>query len=431
MKIGLNIKKLRVGLNMTQAELAGDVINRSVLNRIESCKADPSVSQLLYLAKKLNSNIDRLIFGTTQNELILPNNTFEDTILSSLYNSNNFQDIITFYHNNKDLVNSTKGFLTNFYIGMSYISTGKDAQSIPFFLKFCRKYEFSTLKDKSANVIEYARAKNALSQSLFFCKRIDEIEKHLIQANTQLIKFGKTYHHEYLTINQNLIRYYNLCEESENAQNIIKRVLNPKSMIIHKDTTAATHQSASVTYRDLKQFDQSHYHLDLAILLYRYAGNEEKVGLCSISKFNLWMEKGDYSTAIQFIINVRNKFSPEKQMNHVLGLQAAKAHINTMDYENAKKHLATVKYCKLTQMDRATYTFVKGILDYKDGNPTMALKKLNSCESAFLYNKFFYDLKLMNRLRYQITGEQKYLDQNSKFPFGLAKRNVLMCDSSK
>lgn len=52
--IGRNIRELRRGKQMTQAELAGNEITRNMLSLIESGNASPSVATLAYLAKQLD-----------------------------------------------------------------------------------------------------------------------------------------------------------------------------------------------------------------------------------------------------------------------------------------------------------------------------------------------------------------------------------------
>ncbi len=53
MNIGAKIKELRTAKMMTQAELAGDLITRNMLSRIENGFATPSVQTLTYLAGRL------------------------------------------------------------------------------------------------------------------------------------------------------------------------------------------------------------------------------------------------------------------------------------------------------------------------------------------------------------------------------------------
>lgn len=61
---GEKIKNLRRGLGLTQAEIAGEEITRNMLSQIENGVANPSISTLTYLAKKLNVPVEYLISET-------------------------------------------------------------------------------------------------------------------------------------------------------------------------------------------------------------------------------------------------------------------------------------------------------------------------------------------------------------------------------
>ncbi len=56
--LGKKIKTLRLEQKMTQAELAGETITRNMLSQIENGVAQPSVSTIMDLAKKLNTPVE-------------------------------------------------------------------------------------------------------------------------------------------------------------------------------------------------------------------------------------------------------------------------------------------------------------------------------------------------------------------------------------
>ena len=66
---GEKIKKLRTDKMMTQSELVGDQITRNMLSRIESDEANPSLSTLLYLAKRLNVPAGYLIADEDEDDV--------------------------------------------------------------------------------------------------------------------------------------------------------------------------------------------------------------------------------------------------------------------------------------------------------------------------------------------------------------------------
>ena len=63
MQIGTTIRALRKEKNMTQAELAGTVITRNMLSRIETGSVQPSLTTLDYLAGRLGVPVGRLLSG--------------------------------------------------------------------------------------------------------------------------------------------------------------------------------------------------------------------------------------------------------------------------------------------------------------------------------------------------------------------------------
>ena len=61
MNIGEKIRSLRVAKLMTQSELAGNQITRNMLSSIENGVAQPSLSTILYIAKRLNVPVGFLL----------------------------------------------------------------------------------------------------------------------------------------------------------------------------------------------------------------------------------------------------------------------------------------------------------------------------------------------------------------------------------
>ncbi|HHY77642.1 MAG TPA: helix-turn-helix transcriptional regulator [Clostridiales bacterium] len=66
--IGSKIKSLRKNKKLTQAQLCGDKINRSVLSLIENNKMEPSLSQLNHICKVLDVPITYFISDINYSE---------------------------------------------------------------------------------------------------------------------------------------------------------------------------------------------------------------------------------------------------------------------------------------------------------------------------------------------------------------------------
>lgn len=425
MSIGLNIRKLRSERKITQEELSEGLMNRVVLNRIEVGKSEPSVKQLLCIAEKLGTDINTLTEPAQDSELKqlwLDSNSK----LASLYKTAKYAEIIDLFTSDKKDDDFSNNILEMFFVGMSYVNIDDNVKGLTTLMTFCMLFEKLPAKLKPTYVIEYAIAKNNISRILFFAKNLDEVEEHLLQAKFQLVKCEKVNHELFLSINQNLINYYNFSKQPEKSLKIIKTLLNPKILVIHKKLTAFMHQSASVTYYDLGNFEEAHFHLNSAMLLYTYSGNINQAGLCAINRFNLFREKNQLDEAVQFIEMAKKQFSEGSQVFHVLSLQIPMVYLGTEEFDKAEAYLDMVNYTKLRQADRDTYAFMKGILHFENGEYSKALKKFESCESQFEFNKYFYDLKLMNIIRYKISNDAVFLDKNEEYLYSQTTKNVYL-----
>ena len=428
MTIGNNIRIARIAKNLSQAELCNGFMSRIVLSRIENGKSEPSISQLLEIARRLNYDIHDLIDVIEQDELSC--NNAEDTCeLASLFRSEKFPAIIDYYQRN--LQKQDKTPLYGYYVGMSFVKLKEDELSLAPLNKFCDSYYSFPSSEKQKYVIEFATAKNNIARILFFAKKTDQAKTNLDQALFQLIHFNRTSHQAYLFTNHNLINYYTFIKQPLNSIKIGNQLLSSSTNIIHKSVTAYMHQSLSVAYYDIGDFSQSHHHLYLADLLYLYSNNEDQSSMCRINRFNLMREEEKLQEAISFITSERDKYSKENKQYHILGLQPTFAYINLKDYKNAEKCLSQISYVKLRVHDRHSYNFIKGIILFNTNDIAGALKKWNSCEGYFLQQKFFYDLDYMNYLRYKATGNPDFFKKILNLPSDKVTKNVFLTPHDK
>ena len=72
--VGEKIKTLRKELNMTQSELAGEEMTKSMLSQIENNVSNPSMKTLQYIAKVLNKPISYFLEDKLEDTLSLKQN---------------------------------------------------------------------------------------------------------------------------------------------------------------------------------------------------------------------------------------------------------------------------------------------------------------------------------------------------------------------
>jgi len=117
--IGYRIKSLRKEKNIRQDELCCNILNRTILSKIENNKMLPSIPQLEHISDILGVSIEyffqnHAVSEHNQNSAVSSNDC---TSLENLYNEKKYFDIIEITESSNPCdINK------NFYAGMSYFN---------------------------------------------------------------------------------------------------------------------------------------------------------------------------------------------------------------------------------------------------------------------------------------------------------------------
>lgn len=425
MGIGKNIRDTRIERGLTQTELALGIMNRVVLVRIEMERAEPSVKQLQLLSRRLRCTCDYLLRSDPLEELDLTD-SYPNHVFRQLFDLERYEEILQLYHSSSSAIHRSPS--TAFFVGMCFARINDPIQASEFLTHFCGSYEKWGDVEKSAYVLQYALAKNTLAKNLFFAKQPHEARKLLEQSINALEKQSKRNHTLYLSTHQNLINYYLFNKEPKEAIRIGEPFLAPSNKVVHKQITAYMHQSISVAYYDTNDFSNAHRHLDQAVFLYLYSGNEYQAALCNINRFNLFREENNLTAGVPFLLNNRARFDPSDQLYHVFGLQIVLAYVSSEAYEEAIKYMPDVSYIRLRSRDRHTYNFLNGILLFKKGDLEESLRRFESCEEFFLHMHYFYDLNYIELVK-KSAGKMsvRYEEGVDYLPESVTK-NVFLAD---
>lgn len=120
--IGAKIRDLRLNLQISQDNLCGNFMSRSILSRIENGKMEPSIRQIIYLAEKLNVPISYFFNDICYNENVQTNVFYSNTFLHDLFINNNFYEIIKYYEYQTHDFNQIIDFNKYYYLGISYFN---------------------------------------------------------------------------------------------------------------------------------------------------------------------------------------------------------------------------------------------------------------------------------------------------------------------
>ena len=413
--IGAEIRKLRLAVGMTQNELSEGIMNRVGLNRIEMGKSVPTIEQSQKLASRLGIPVTSFIVVSPIENDIHKVAFAEQNVYSCLYNEGRYEELI---ESTNDICNHRScSFSLLFYRGMSLYNSNRISEAHTVLTKYSIHYEKCLTDYKSIRTFEYATAQNSIGKFHITSMNFLSAELHFKKGIYQLEVHNRTFNKLYYILHSNLIRTLNQANRYIEAKVLIEKIFDHMKGIIFESATASLHQSASVTYKCLKDLDKSHFHLHKAILLYQHDDNNEQAGLCCINQFNIYREQHMWEEAQNYIDNIKLQFSINKQTYHILTLQSVMILINTEQYGEAESRLSEISFIKLRQIDKATYQYLKGIIHLMKNDFLQASKCYSYAESSFIKRKYYFDIDAFAKQYFKITGDPEILNKSQSLDY--------------
>ncbi len=169
MNIGEKIKDLRRAKRMTQAELAGEMITRNMLSRIENGSALPSVPTLVYLAEKLGVPAGYLLAEESGDFQYLKMNAISDILRA--YNNGEYEicrDMCRKLGGTDDEINFLI-CLSSYGIAKEAFGAGALGEACELFDEVCRSCKttsYPTAQIKSS-ALAYLEFMNKISPSFY------------------------------------------------------------------------------------------------------------------------------------------------------------------------------------------------------------------------------------------------------------------------
>ena len=163
MTLGEKIKQARIERGMTQSELAGGVITRNMLSRIETGAAQPSLDTLLYIAKQLGIPAGFLLLD--QDDALLSVYEGEVAIARQLFGNGKYKECIArldaISHRN-DEIHLLYSY-SHFYVALDYFKGGSmksAAKNFTASLEHAKKTVYDTSKIESSSMLYLAVCDN-------------------------------------------------------------------------------------------------------------------------------------------------------------------------------------------------------------------------------------------------------------------------------
>lgn len=418
-KIGIKIRTLRKNLNIYQKDMCCDILNRTVLSKIENGKITPSILQLQHISNKLNVPINYFLEEKSDS---IDTIEYVNGPLNVLFDQNKFYEIIKFYEKNK--VNSTQNFENYFYIGHAYYNTDFYYES----LKILRKYTSSCMQQPDnileKSVLDLAFAFNTLSKIMLKNENYKKAISYLFMAKKYLEKYEKFSNEIYFKIINNIGSVYILMNEYSKIINVLQPFLDNISNLGYLRILPSMHLSLNIAYYNLDEYEKSIGHIKKAIFFYNYTGRYQLEYGCYLNYINALRYCKLYDEAFDVLKQYKLKYPNEREQDFLI--QEAVLLFNTQRYKSLIDLSHKIKLRKLSKLNIMGYYFMIGHIYFLQENYINSKNLLLKCENYFLRKNFCRDLKCLYNDLYEITKDETYKEKSAYFNKLKGKKNILV-----
>ncbi|ERI94003.1 tetratricopeptide repeat protein [Clostridiales bacterium oral taxon 876 str. F0540] len=423
--IGIKIKDLRLKNKLSQKELCGNFMDRSLLSKIETNVLEPSIAQLKYISNKLCVPISYFFTDLDYNNHLEPD-LYSISYLSEMYLSEEYLKIIKKFEIDFESFNKIEDFNKYFYLGMSYYRINYDNDSIKLLRKYINTYEKCNNTIQEANVINFANALNALCKIMLKNSNYIKAEHYLLIGKKYLLDYKKSDSFINFVIHNNLGFVFNNLNKFSNTIALLEGFTTLNNNICYNQIMPHIHWSLNIAYYNIGDYKNSIKHIKKSIYLFKYIDNNEELGRCYMSYINTLRYCKEFNKAFDLIKNYEQDFSDNESMLCKLSLQKIILSFNLNNYEEALNACSKLSYDKLDKKYKMDYCFVLGHIYFLKKKFTKAKNYLKKCEKYYTSENYTYDLILLYEDLYIITQEEKYFDKLNYFKNKHGRRNLLI-----
>ena len=426
MKIGSKIKELRLKAGITQTELCGDVINRTILSKIENNKMMPDIKQLIHISNTLKVPV-YVFFNNLDQTYEVKKELFGDfSEIEYLYKGKSYYDLIQKIDQLKINFNVSENIIFYYYEGMCYFQLNVlyDAQKV--LKKFAFKYERSDEEIRKKYVLEFSIALNTLFKIMLKSKNLEKGKRYLLLAKKYIYKYNKTDSITNFIIHSNLGYVYNETKKYAETINLLETFLNNTSSIIYTNIIPDIHLSLTIAYYNLNRYEEAINHVEKSIFFYSYINNIPQMHLCYLNYINALRYSGNFDKAFEVLEKILNSISNDINLKNRFLIQKVILLINIKKYDEAYEILKEVKISKLKKQSKMNYLFVKGHLEMIEGNENSSFNHLSSCINYFSDKSYNKDLSILYKDLYLITRDEKYLLLHENYKLLKTRKNIFI-----
>lgn len=418
--IGSKIKTCRLKSNISQKELCGDFLNRSILSKIETNKMLPSIPQLEYIADKLNVPIAYFFVEEDHSLFVEQASSPYIDKAHELFVKEDYYNIIKFAEFNK--INKCNPILY-YYLGMSFynLNMSKDA------LKFLKKYTSSFTKARETiqkeQVISFAIASNTLFKIKLNSKDYGECKAYLLSAKKYLYLYEKTTSFINFIVISHLAFIYNELNNYEKTIELLEFFLNSNKTLLYMDIIPDIHISLNIAYYNIGDYEKSIDNIKKSIFFYSYIGNKNQEQICYLNYSNALRYGKKYAEAIT-LIDTRITACIDSSFLNRLIVQKSIVYFNLAEYNLCLDNLEAVNLSELASQTKANYFFMKGHIEFLNKNYNNALEYLTECDNYFISEHYYQDLVYLYSNLYTIKKDPIFLSKVIEYKNLKGRRNI-------
>lgn len=417
--IGWKIKNLRTRLKIHQKNLCCDILNRSVLSKIENGKVTPSIYQLSYIAKELGVNINYFL----ENEV----NDREDikaidNELNTLYAENRYYEIIKNFESCKNNYNSE--FYNYFYIGHAYYNMEFYNEALKVLRKYvskCNKQPDELLKK---HILDLAFALNTLCKLMLKNSNYKKAMTYLFLAKDYLEHYEKENSKIYFILLNNIGSVYGFMNDYSKIVCILQPFIDNIKDFGYLKIIPSIHLSLNIAYYNLGDYEKSIEHIKKAIFFYNYTERKEHAYGCYLNYINALRYCKLYDEAFNILEQYKLEY-PEKKEHDFL-IQQMVLLFNKNKYIDFLELVPKLKLNQLSKLNKYGYYFMMGHISFLQKQYIQAEGFLLKCEKYFIIRNFNLDLALIYKDLYVITNNTEYKNKLHYLKKIKGKKNIMV-----
>lgn len=377
--LGAKIRSIRKSKKMTQSELAGSGLSRTMLSKLENDLAQPSFSTIEYLANRLDVPVSTFVSDETVSE----NKSDEKTLnyIQSLANENDFDNICTFmedYLKNRDIKDDKIGGRLLLYYGMSCLNIGKIDEAFQILSEAVgileKNYDpyYLALSNYQLSLYHYDRGNIEMDGHHAY-----EALQHLASSPIEdtLLEIRLLYNYAFIHVTSG---------ESERAISILRQAIQIQQNNELQYMTGKIHMLLGAAHNRLEEYHKSIEHVKEAIRYFVYTNNKELHygALHNLALYN--MDIGNFSLSLN-ILKVcydyyRSQNNKKRESEFIVELSLC-SFLHESD-EKLEFNLKSVIPEMLSDNDRQIYKFLEAYDLYREHSYDDALKLLLTVDAG-------------------------------------------------